>query len=98
MGSISPWSDYRSLRRRSVHALPRRTDHAMNPAVYHAMEAHDESSWYYRGKRAAIRSILQKCGIRPQKVIDIGCGTGRNSVVFEPRDGSSSYIGIEPAH
>lgn len=62
------------------------------------MEAHDESSWYYQGKRAAIRAMLQKQGIRPEKVIDIGCGTGRNSVAFDPRDASSSYIGIEPAH
>lgn len=62
------------------------------------MEAHDESSWYYRGKRAAIRAMLQKQGIRPTTVIDIGCGTGRNSAAFDPRGTSSRYIGIEPAH
>ena len=30
----------------------------MNPSVYAAMEYHDQSSWYYRGKRAAIRALI----------------------------------------
>lgn len=68
----------------------------MNPSVYAAMEYHDRSSWYYRGKRAAIRALLTKQGVRPTRVIDIGCGTGRNSQVFDPVLSGSEYIGIEP--
>jgi SAM-dependent methyltransferase len=68
----------------------------MNPSVYAAMEHHDQSSWYYRGKRAAIRALLTKQGVRPMRVIDIGCGTGRNSQVFDPVSLGSEYIGIEP--
>jgi SAM-dependent methyltransferase len=68
----------------------------MNPSVYAAMEYHDQSSWYYRGKRAAIRALLTKRGVRPARVIDIGCGTGRNSQVFDPASSDSEYIGIEP--
>lgn len=69
----------------------------MNPAVYDAMAAHDRTSWYYRGKRAAIRALLQKHAIHTTKVVDIGCGTGRNAVVFEPATGPTEYVGIEPA-
>jgi SAM-dependent methyltransferase len=60
------------------------------------MEEHDRTSWYYRGKRAAICALLKRADVHPTRIIDIGCGTGRNASSFDPT-GHAEYVGIEPA-
>jgi SAM-dependent methyltransferase len=56
-----------------------------------------EDSWYYAGKRAAIRAILKKNRVRFCKVVDVGCGTGGNAKAlldFAMQD--AEYVGVEP--
>lgn len=68
----------------------------MLPQVYEEMASQDSSSWYYKGKRAALVAALKKARIRPRKVVDIGCGTGANVEIFDHVPESDvSYIGIE---
>ena len=69
----------------------------MNPGVFDEMARQDENSWYYRGKRAAMSSILGQARIRVSKIIDLGCGTGVNAAALVPFSKSGAqYVGIEP--
>ncbi|MEK7655588.1 MAG: class I SAM-dependent methyltransferase [Patescibacteria group bacterium] len=68
----------------------------MLPRVYSEMILNDDS-WYYAGKRAAIRAILKKNGVRFHKAVDLGCGTGGNAnalIAFASPD--AEYVGVEP--
>ena len=68
----------------------------MKTDVYSEMILH-ENSWYYAGKRAAVRAILKKNGVRFHKAVDIGCGTGGNAnalIAFASPD--AEYVGVEP--
>ena len=47
------------------------------------MYAQEDSHWWFRGRRALIRALLRHCDLpdRP-RILDAGCGTGRNLVEF----------------
>jgi SAM-dependent methyltransferase len=45
------------------------------PLVYEVEERH----WWFRGRRAVLSALLRRAGIEPPvRVLDAGCGTGRN--------------------
>ena len=43
----------------------------------------EDRHWWFRGRRAVIRALLARAGIeRAPRMLDAGCGTGRNLVEF----------------
>ncbi|HEU0023810.1 MAG TPA: class I SAM-dependent methyltransferase, partial [Thermoleophilaceae bacterium] len=45
------------------------------PLVYELEDRH----WWFRGRRAVLRALIRRAGIQPRRrVLDAGCGTGRN--------------------
>ncbi len=69
----------------------------MEPHVFLEMAEQDVDSWYYRAKRQWLRNMLTKHMTSLSRVIDIGCGTGRNASILESfLNPDGEYIGIEP--
>jgi SAM-dependent methyltransferase len=43
----------------------------------------EDRHWWFRGRRAVIWSLLRRAGLPPSpRILDAGCGTGRNLVEF----------------
>ena len=50
-------------------------DEQYYPLVYRVEDRH----WWFRGRRAVIGALIHRAGVRPERrVLDAGCGTGRN--------------------
>ena len=56
----------------------------MQPHTYPIMRRHEDSHWWYIGRRLILESFLRriirnpKSEIRNPKILDVGCGTGAN--------------------
>jgi SAM-dependent methyltransferase len=44
-------------------------------AEHHAIEA---THWWFRGRRAVLRRAITDLAVRPNRVLDLGCGVGAN--------------------
>ena len=67
----------------------------MEEGAYREMYALEDVHWWFRGRRAVIRALLHRAEL-PAKVrlLDAGCGTGRNLVEF----GSlGAAAGVDPS-
>jgi SAM-dependent methyltransferase len=55
----------------------------MDERAYAEMYELEEHHWWFRGRRALIWALLRRTDpVRPSRVLDAGCGTGRNLVEF----------------
>ena len=51
----------------------------MEHEVYLATAALENSHWWFRGRRAIVRTVLDRIGLRPGvEIVELGCGTGVN--------------------
>ena len=51
----------------------------MQEDLYPLVRAAEERHWWFRGRRAVLRALLDRAGLTPPlRVLDAGCGTGRN--------------------
>jgi SAM-dependent methyltransferase len=51
----------------------------MDAAVYRAVFELEDRHWWFRGRRAVIRAMLERASLPASpRVLDAGCGTGRN--------------------
>ena len=68
----------------------------MRPEAYDEMRAVEERHWWFRGRRALLWALLWRAGggPYPARVLDAGCGTGRNLVEFAALGGA---VGVDPA-
>lgn len=67
----------------------------MDEAVYDELYAVEDSHWWFRGRRAVIRALLERA--RPRsgaRVLDAGCGSGRNLLEFADL---GQVTGVEPS-
>jgi SAM-dependent methyltransferase len=63
--------------------------------VYDEIYVREDRHWWFRGRRAVIHALLRQAALpRPARVLDAGCGTGRNVVEFAPL---GEVAGIEPS-
>jgi SAM-dependent methyltransferase len=64
------------------------------PRLYELEDRH----WWFRGRRAVIRALLERAQApaRP-RLLDAGCGTGRNLVELAPRAASAHGVDSAPA-
>lgn len=67
----------------------------MDESLYQQFPQIEEDHWWFRGRRAVIRGLLEhvQLGSTP-RILDAGCGTGRNLVEYA-RLGAAS--GVEPS-
>jgi SAM-dependent methyltransferase len=67
----------------------------MRPEAYDEMRTAEERHWWFRGRRALLWALLSRAGgvTAPARVLDAGCGTGRNLVEFGSLGPAS---GVEP--
>ena len=67
----------------------------MDELIYDQLYAMEDGHWWFRGRRAVIWSLLRHAAApRPARVLDAGCGTGRNLVEFASL---GDLAGIEPS-
>ena len=67
----------------------------MEEAVYDIVYQLEDRHWWFRGRRAAIRALLARARLDPPlRVLDAGCGTGRNLQEYA-RLGSAT--GVDPS-
>lgn len=51
----------------------------MEKSLYHSMSQAEDTHWWFAGRRAILRSIINRLGIPPQAtILEAGCGTGGN--------------------
>jgi len=67
----------------------------MEEAVYDELYRLEDDHWWFRGRRAVLWSLLRRAGLPDApRVLDAGCGTGRNLVEFGALGPAS---GIDPS-
>lgn len=67
----------------------------MDERIYDQLYALEDGHWWFRGRRAVIWSLLRHAEPRrPARVLDAGCGTGRNMAEFA---GLGDVAGIDPS-
>ena len=67
----------------------------MEDRLYALMRAAEEDHWWFIGRRAVIEVLLERAGPpRPARVLDVGCGTGRNLELYS-RLGEAE--GVDPS-
>ena len=67
----------------------------MEERVYRLVYEQEERHWWFRGRRAVIESLLERAGDpKPARVLDAGCGTGRNLELYR-RLGDAE--GVDPS-
>lgn len=67
----------------------------MDEAIYERLYATEEEHWWFQGRRAVIHALLERASVRPAaRILDAGCGTGRNLKELEP---FGQAIGVEPS-
>lgn len=55
----------------------------VDEGVYSELYTREDSHWWFRGRRAVIWALLADLPLpRPARVLDAGCGTGRNLIEF----------------
>ena len=76
--------------------MPRRRG-AMNPQEYDLMYRVEDDHWWYVGMRAISGAMLAERlgGTRPARILDAGCGTGRNVLELD-RLGEATGIDLSP--
>jgi SAM-dependent methyltransferase len=56
----------------------------------------EDEHWWFQGRRAVIWSLLERAGLRGrQRVLDAGCGTGRNLLEFGVL-GTAAGVDVSP--
>ncbi len=66
----------------------------MEELEYQWMYAAEDRHWWFRGRRAVIAALLSRVDLRPLRVLDAGCGTGRNLELYS-RLGEAD--GVDPS-
>ena len=67
----------------------------MEDRVYTELYELEERHWWFRGRRAVIRALIDRAALGPQpEILDAGCGTGANLVHFGSLGRAS---GVDPS-
>lgn len=67
----------------------------MEEPAYAEMYELEDVHWWFRGRRAVIHALLHRAGIPPRpRLLDAGCGTGRNLVELA---GLGPASGVDPS-
>jgi SAM-dependent methyltransferase len=67
----------------------------VDDVIYDRLYAMEDAHWWFRGRRAVIWSLLRHAQpTTPARILDAGCGTGRNLMEFA---GLGTVTGVEPS-
>ncbi len=66
----------------------------MEPEAYVDMATHEDTHWWFVGRRRAIATVLRSMALSPEtRILEVGCGTGGN---LELLAGFGALTAIEP--
>ena len=55
----------------------------MEDAIYQQLYDLEDGHWWFRGRRAVLWALMRRAGLpEGSRVLDAGCGTGRNLAEF----------------
>jgi SAM-dependent methyltransferase len=64
--------------------------------VYQQLYDLEDGHWWFRGRRAVLWAMLQRVGVpSAPRLLDAGCGTGRNLAEFQALGGTAA--GVDPS-
>lgn len=64
----------------------------MEREVFELMAAHEDRHWWFVGRRAVIRALLDRITLAPDaSILEAGCGTGGNLYLLEERGSVSAF-------
>ncbi len=67
----------------------------MDDRIYTELYELEERHWWFRGRRAVIRALIDRAALGPQPdILDAGCGTGANLVHF---GALGRALGVDPS-
>ncbi len=67
----------------------------MEDAIYQQLYDLEDGHWWFRGRRAVLWALLRRAGLpEAPRVLDAGCGTGRNLAEF---GALGSAQGVDPS-
>ncbi len=66
----------------------------MEPREYELMRAHESKHWWYRALRARLAAVIPT-DLAPGKILDAGCGTGKNMAFLHERFPEARFFGID---
>ena len=68
----------------------------MQPYLYDDLYELEDTHWWHRAKRRLVSNLIVRCAARKRpRILDVGCGTGKNIEAWS-RFGPSSGIDSEP--
>src|SRR6185503_6304969 len=67
----------------------------LDDRIYTELYELEERHWWFRGRRAVIRALIDRAALGPRPdILDAGCGTGANLVHF---GALGRALGVDPS-
>jgi SAM-dependent methyltransferase len=67
----------------------------VDPRLYAPLRDLETTHWWFRGRRRILAAALDRCGVRPGSILDVGCGAGANLESLGDRRPDAARVGVD---